>query len=211
MIKKMDNNINLKEIEKKAYKQLNEDGLMEIALSVLLILYSGLWNSSIIGIVVVFQIMILPRLLESLRARYTYPRIGYVKLFDESNSETGKGIIGFMIASLLIIGTLIIIGYGKLTSDLIYQWVPSFIGLTLVGAMLYVKGKSGDDTYLGYAVYSILSGISFSFIKFDPVADGIKYYLFFIGFSMLVIGIYRFMVFTRKYQVYFEENSDERE
>jgi hypothetical protein len=77
--------------------------------------------------------------------------------------------------------------------------------------MLYVKGKSGDDTCLGYAVYSILSGISFSFIKFDPVADSIEYYLFFIGFSMLVIGIYRFMVFTRKYQVYFEENSDERE
>ena len=143
---------------------------------------------------------ILPKLFELVRKRYTYPRIGYVKHFDET-SETGKGIIGFMVASILIIGILIFIGYGKITSDLIYQWVPSFIGLALLGAMLYVNGKSGDKIYLWYAGYSILSGIGFSLIRFQPVRSSIQYYLLFIGFSMLIAGLIRFTLFGKKYPV----------
>jgi len=196
----MDEKVNLGEIEKKSYRHLNEDGLQEIAISLVLILYSGLWSTGIIGVVVLFQIAILPKLFELVRKKYTYPRIGYVKHFEETN-ETGKSIIGYIVASMLIIGILIIIGYGKITGDLIYQWVPSFIGLTMLGAMLYVNGKSGDNIYLGYAAYSILSGIGFSLIRFQPVRASIQYYLLFIGFSMLIAGLVRFTLFGKKYPV----------
>lgn len=199
----MDEKIILGEIEKKSYKQLNDDGFLEIALSVLLMMYSGLWDTGIIGIVVLFQIGLLPKLIEYAREKYTYPRIGYVKHFDDS-SETGKGIIGFMVASILIIAILLIIGYGKITGDLIYQWVPTFIGLVLLGAMFYVNGKSGDNIYLWYAIYSILSGVGFSLFKFQPARNSIQYYLLFIGFSLLVAGIARFVLFGKKNPIFNE-------
>jgi hypothetical protein len=199
----MDEKVDLDEIEKKSYKQLNEDGLLEIALGFVLILYSGLWYSGVIGVTVVFQLLLLPRLLEAVRERHTYPRIGYVKHFDET-SKTGIGIIGYVIASMLVVAILILIVYGKITGDLIYQWIPTFLGLTLLGAMLYLNGKSGDNVYLYYAGYSVLSGFGFSQLKFQPVRNCIQYYLLFIGFSMLVAGIARFIQFRKKYPV-FEE------
>lgn len=196
----MDEKVNLEEIEKKSYRNLNEDGLQEIAIGLVLTLYSGLWSTSIIGVIVVFQLVILPKFFELVRKRYTYPRIGYVKHFDETK-ETGIGIFGFVAASMVIIGLLILFAYGKITGDLIYQWVPSFIGLSLLGAMLYVNGKSGDKIYLWYAGYSLLSGIGFSFIRFQPVLASIQYYLLFIGFSMLIAGLVRFTLFGKKYPV----------
>ena len=145
----------------------------------------------------------MPRILEYAREKYTYPRIGYVKPFDES-SETGKGIIVYVVASMLIIAILIIIGYGKITGDLVYQWVPAFIGLTLLGAMLYLNGKSEDRTYLVYAVYSVLSGIGFSLYQFQPVYASIQFYLLFISLSMMIAGVIRFILFRKKYPVFDE-------
>ena len=85
----MDEKVNLEEIEKKSYRNLNEDGLQEIAIGLVLTLYSGLWSTGIIGVIVVFQLVILPKFFELVRKRYTYPRIGYVKHFDETKESLG--------------------------------------------------------------------------------------------------------------------------
>jgi hypothetical protein len=151
----------------------------------------------------VFQLLIVPKILEYAREKFTYPRIGYVKHFDES-SETGKGTIFYVIASMLLIAILILIGYRKITGDLVYQWAPAFIGLTLLGAMLYLNGKSGDKTYLGYAGYAVLAGLGFSLYQFEPVISGIPFYLLFISLSMMIAGIIRFILFLKKYPVFHE-------
>jgi hypothetical protein len=199
----MNEKISLEEIEKKSYKQLNDDGFLEIALGLILFLYSRIWDSSLISGVIVFQLFLMPRILEYAREKYTYPRIGYVKHFDES-SETGKGIIVYVVASMLIVAFLILLGYGKITGDLVYQWAPAFIGLSLLGAMLYLNGKSGDKTYLVYAVISVLSGLGFSLYRFQPVHDGIPFYLLFISLSMMIAGVFRFVLFRKKYPVFDE-------
>jgi hypothetical protein len=201
----MNEKISLEEIEKKSYKQLNDDGFLEIALGLILFLYSRIWDSSLISGVIVFQLLLMPRILEYAREKYTYPRIGYVKHFDES-SETGIGIIVYVAASMLIIAFLILLGYGKITGDLVYQWAPAFIGLTLLGAMLYLNGKSGDKTYLVYAVYSVISGLGFSLYQFQPVHTGIPFYLLFISLSMMIAGVIRFVLFRKKYPVFDEVN-----
>jgi hypothetical protein len=144
---------------------------------------------------------------ESIRKRYTYPRIGFVKFPQENHKHNLTGVFLFEFAVIVIIFTLISL-FGDVTDYSQWvKWSPLFFGMILVGPFAHVASKSGNVLYTGYAVLSVILGGFFSLIEFGSGCTGLILYLVFIGGFLVLCGLVLFICFLRKYPLPVKEVS----
>lgn len=206
----MSEEIDLDEIERNAYRETVKDGFTEIFLGVLLLYTSLTWlrpgvTSAFIPLFIIFG----PRVLEALKQRYTYPRIGYVKIKVEDGVKIAKGIFSYMLVVIVLL--VVVVGavyWGSWNSDLVYRWTPTFMGAMLLGGMLYTQGRSGEDKYYVYGFLSLLIGIAFSLYDFEPVKIGFMAYLQLTGWASFLIGLVTFMQFRGRYPLQKPEDNE---
>ena len=198
----MTDKINLRDMEKKAHKMLNEDGMMELLMGAILFVSSTSFTGTasftpFLGVYVIFM----RNIIEAYRKRITYPRIGYLKLPDEAAKDVGLGILVFIGVIMLALIVFISLIYGQVTGVLVYKWIPALIGLILFGGLYYNYEKTGDKVNLIYITIGLVAGIAFSIIDRDNVKAGTVYYLLLLGGVFITSGIIRLYNFTRKYPV----------
>ena len=195
----MSDELDIKEMERRAYQAMQRDGVTEILVGLVLLVTCGTWRTGATGILAVFIILYMRRALEYIKERVTYPRVGYAKLPEEDSVETGKGILLFMAAVLIVVGLGVVLFYGGLTYQLIYQWLPIVFGLMMLGAFTYMRDKTGDPIYLAYIAYSVLAGVAFSLHDFSDPKAGFTLYIVFLGLSFILVGGARLALFMRQY------------
>jgi len=194
----MAQNINLKELEKKAYRDSQQDGLMELMMGLILMAFGGFFYSTVF-VFYILLILFSGRIVESIRKRYTYPRIGFVKFPQENHKHNLTGVFLFEFAVIVIIFTLISL-FGDVTDYSQWvKWSPLFFGMILVGPFAHVASKSGSVRYTGYAIMSLILGGFFSLIEFGSGCTGLILYLVFIGGFLVLSGLVLFICFLRKY------------
>jgi len=197
----MDEKIDLKDIEQRAWKVYMQDGLVEIMIGVVLFFASGAFHTSSTVVFLVFWPIFGQNIIEAIRKRYTYPRIGYVKLQSDDPKKTAGGIFLYMVAvfAIMVVVLYLLFGSGTWAPYLLYQWLPTFVGAILLGAMTYTKSKSGDARYYAYALVAIAIGVAFSLHRFEPVKMGVTLYLLLLSGIMIVTGMARFVAFLRNH------------
>jgi MFS family permease len=206
----MVNKINLKEMEKKSWRYSIQDGLIEVSLGILLVVLGLLLSIEFtIGFIVVFFIIFMNPLLEIVRKKYTYPRIGRVKVHEDEPKKTMVGIFLYLITVAMIMGIAMFVIFGEINAENIYKSLPIFYSIMILGAMLYSYGKSESQRFYLYAVLALLTAPVFSYINFEGRLANIGYYLLFIGFIFLIIGLIIFIHFLIKYPFYREEIIDD--
>jgi hypothetical protein len=198
----MTDKINLNDMEKKAHRLLNEDGMMELLMGAILFVTSTSFTGTasftpFLGVYVVFM----RNIIEAYRKRITYPRIGYLKLPDEASKDVGLGILMFFGVIILALIVFISLVYGQITGVLLYKWIPALIGLILFGGLYYNYERTGDKVNLIYIIIGLLSGIVFSIIDHDNVKAGPVYHLLLMSGVFISAGIIRLYNFTRRYPV----------
>ncbi len=202
----MTETINLKELEKKAYRDSQQDGLMELMMGLILMAFGGFFYSTVF-VFYILLILFSGRIVESIRKRYTYPRIGFVKFPQENLKHNLTGVFLFEFAVIVIIFTLISL-FGDVTDYSQWvKWSPLFFGMILVGPFAHVASKSGSVLYTGYAVLSVILGGFFSLIEFGSGCTGLILYLVFIGGFLVLCGLVIFIRFLRKYPLPVKEVS----
>jgi hypothetical protein len=190
--------IDLLKIEKKAYRDSQQDGLMEVMMGLILITFGCFLYSPIFAFYILL-IIFSKKIVESIRRRYTYPRIGFVKFHKENPKDALTGVFLFEFAVIVIIFTLIsIFGDVKDYSRWI-KWSPLFFGMILVGPFAHAASRSGSIRYTGYAMLSVVLGLFFSIIEFGSGYTGLILYLVFIGAFLFLGGLVIFTLFLRKY------------
>jgi hypothetical protein len=206
----MKQEINLKEIEQKAYRGSFQDGLVEIMLGIVLIGLGATFGSVLYVFAVLAPIFIFPRFIEVVRKRYTYPRIGYAKLPMDDPKKTAKGIFGYtaVVLALMVICFLL---FGKVRDAAAYKkWSPALMGVLMVGGFLYAHGKSGNIRYIVFAVLAVVSGLLFSIMSFESY-DGLIVNFFVMGGIFIVAGFTLFILFLHKYpKIVKEVSNDDR-
>lgn len=202
------NEVDLKEMEQKAYRESMQDGLTEIFLGILLVGIGTLYTVKV-SIVFIFLFMLFaPRILERLKRKYTYPRIGYAKLHGDPPKKTAGGIFSYMLLVIAVMVVALFIIFGDISADLWYRWTPTFMGAMLTGAFIYVAGKSADPRYYGIAVFGLVTGVVLSVYTFESMWTGLIVYLLFMGSCFTGLGLVRFVYFLCEYPVQ-EEITDE--
>ena len=198
----MSDRINVDELEKSVRREYNQDGLMELLLGIMLFFMAGTFASSSLIVFITFPILYMNKFLERLRSKFTYPRIGYAELKPDEDPETGNGILKYMMMVIVIMSLSLYLLYnGDFTDFSIYKWVPAFVGAMFLGAMLNLRGTTGDPFALVYSVISLIGGLGFSLYEFiDPKAN-IEYYLLSLSAFYLIAGVLRLYVFQRRHPV----------
>lgn len=198
----MSDKINLKEMEQKAYKLLNEDGLMELLMgAILFVMSSTFTGTSSLGAFLALYVIFIRKIVEGFRKKYTYPRIGYLKLPDEDSKQIGVGIFTFMGAVMLALVVFIYLLYGRITGDLFYKWIPLLIGLIFFGGLQYQYSKSGDKLTLVYTAMAVGAGLVFSLLDFTKPKSNAQFYTLFMSAVFIVAGILRFRKFREDHPI----------
>ena len=193
----MSEKINLKKMEQNAYKLVNQDGLMELLMGAILFVVSSTFGgaSSLSPFLAIYVIFI-KKIVEGFKKRYTYPRIGYLKLPEDDSKNIGIGILTYMGGVMLALVAFIYLVYGGLSGALFYKWLPLLIGLIFFGGLQYHYSKSGDKMVLLYIAVALGAGLIFSLLEFTE-KTGAQFYTLFLSGVFVVAGVYRFQKFRR--------------
>ncbi|MBU7033247.1 MAG: hypothetical protein HXS53_12005 [Theionarchaea archaeon] len=201
------NQVDLKTIEQKAYRGSMLDGFTEIFVGILLIGMGIFFTMKVSLVFIVLFVVFAPRLLEKLKRKYTYPRMGFVKLYEDPPKKTALGIFSYMMLVIVVMIVALYIIFSGISTDLWYRWTPTFMGAMLTGALVYLAGKSGDSRYYGIAFFGFIVGITLSIYRFESMWTGITVYFFFMGLCFIGLGSGRFMYFLHRYPLQ-EESSN---
>jgi hypothetical protein len=198
-MKQMNERIDLEEIERKMYKKANSDGIMELLLGILLFFMAVTYGRSSLTILPAFFFIFLGnRVIETIKAKFTYPRIGYVE-FKQEDAIIGWGILGYILAVIAVVSVIATIFYGgNLEKIDFYKWVPLAIGGIFLGGMIYHHGKSGDPVTYLYSFITLVAGGIFTFYLTAPFPHNIELYLLSLAGFFILAGLVRLLTFMRR-------------
>jgi hypothetical protein len=195
----MNQKINLKEIERKAYTSYHQDGVIDVSIAVVVILFSIImigdmsWMGGIGGIAGILAVS----LYAGFKKLVTVPRIGYVK-FPQQRAQR-------MVAIAVVLGTLSALMGLIAFLQTVSQGTPDWLVLLIENYMLTI-GTAVAALFLlgGYAfkakriyAYALLTFVMFvagHFIYFP-----LYYYLTALGTLIMVCGLFLMIRFIRKY------------
>jgi len=194
----MNEKLDLDEIERKIYREANSDGIMELLLGILLFFMAGTWARSYFTVFLAFIPLYGNRVIEALKARFTYPRIGYVE-FKQEEASIGWGILGYVLAVIAIVSIVAAVFYGGNLEKLdVYRWVPLALGAIFLGGMIYLHSKSGDPAVYLYSFVTLVVGGIFTFYGLEPTKHSIQFYLLSLAGFFLMAGMIRLLTFMRR-------------
>jgi len=192
--------INLKEIQRQSWEQTSRDGLMEVAVGLVLLAFAVVWlNTALFVPFVAFLPFLSVPVMDRIRKRYTYPRIGRVKVPKQDPKMT-VGIFIYAIAALALVATSLYFVFGEgFTTAVWYRSMPMFAGLIMLGAFTYLRSKTGSQRYVAFAVLCVASAFVFSLQDFGAsMMANLTAYLSFIGCLFVLIGLATFITFVKR-------------
>ncbi len=218
----MQENIDLKQIEKKAFATYFADGLWELFVGSAFLLISlnrlfrdlfdyEFYNPGMTAIFVVLGILVLRRV----RTKVTYPRIGYVNLGNvRSGRKTAFAII-LALAVLLLAGLIF-----AFNSNMIRDW---YIDTVPLNVRMYIGDVTGIVFAFFIAVIISFVGIAnrinrlhitsvslvFFFMLFYFLHVDLMYGFLPVSIITLTIGIVTMIRFVRTYPVLQKESVDD--
>ena len=205
----MSEKIDLKELEQRTYNEFLIDGITEILLGLLILLFPIFFeNPAFVAFIPIFVFFVAPQILEKIRERTTYPRIGRVEFKDVedfSNIYLKKSLFEVLLlllcASFLTFLAMIIFEGKILEMDQWFSWVPLLFGLIMFGPSTFLVEKTGKKSYYSFVIFCSLLGLLFSILDFPNVLDGLYLYFFVLGFFILLYGILKYIRFIQTYPV----------
>lgn len=194
----MEQTIDIKKIERKSYRFIEQDGLTEIMMGVMLVGVGITYGSKVGGIFVIIAIFVLAPLLGVLRNRYTYPRTGFAKL----PSDDVKILVRGMFIYTLVVFTVVFLGiavFGDFRDPALYRkWSPLLAALLMSGGFEYAYSKSGNLRCRVYTALAVILGLTFSIMKFEGY-NGVVVTLIALGVVFVISGAILFLTFIHRY------------
>jgi hypothetical protein len=206
----MENSMDLKALQQKAYRYDAQDGLLEFLMGVMLFFVARAVVTPHLAWLPALLIFPMRWALKFFKERFTYPRIGYVKLRtdEETPREFGMGILRYLAVIVLIIGVGLL-AFGEVGSWQYWmKWMPAIMGGFCSGGFLYAAQKSGFKRHYFLFLVSIGWGIACSFMNTTTVYHGISRWALGLGLLCLVMGVVIFLNFIRNNPVRPQEVND---
>jgi hypothetical protein len=211
------NDNDLKKTGQNAYRATMKDGITEIVAGFFFIMTPIIFiQPSFVSIFVVFYILFLPQYVEIIRKKYTYPRVGYVKLRTDTADNRTKALLLLVLVVIVISAILVMLMTQYPTYY--YNWFimfPFIIGMTMLGPSAYLVDRTGARIYWGFGVMTTILGFMVSYLTtiFPPDGpfDGLFAFSELLGIGLLIGGFIKFMYFIRANPVIEiqEDNSSE--
>lgn len=199
----MTSEFDTEDIERRARAVSFEDGLMEIFAAAVLVIIAIAWvaSPSFVGIVAAFIVLYGWRLVERVKRRITYPRIGYYQERSEDAAATGRGILIFLACAIGVTIAAIAV-FGDLTEA--SEWrraAPLASGLSLAGGFWYAGDRSGLIRHKALAVYSVITGVMLWAFSSGATYEPVVWHLLGMALPLAAIGTWALEHFLRTHRL----------
>jgi len=156
-----------------------------------------IFNNPLLTFLLLFVIILFPSLLEQLRKRHTYRRLGYVKLLETPSRDTSIILSSF---ALIFVLAWALLGPLSTPFDLttFYSWTPLMFGFFLVGFSIWLANRSGSRMYYLFGLATVVTGLIFPILELGSF-DSIVLYFILWGVLLVVGGTALLVRFIRNY------------
>jgi hypothetical protein len=198
----MNEELDLKQLEQATFRVANQDGLTEFWMGLMIMAIGIVLANSIfvtyIALIIVFQVSVTERIKE----KYTYPRIGMVKLKDEKEIPSGVAWIAFAIIMIVALSAAFISTRADYEIvHLIAAWAPLLIGIVFLQPAAYLVERSGLKRYYGFGLTTLVLGVLLFLLPFLHPAERMSAFMFLSGGILTLAGVTSMVRFIRKYPV----------
>ncbi|MHA2426366.1 MAG: hypothetical protein ACXAEF_16370 [Candidatus Thorarchaeota archaeon] len=184
-----------------AYRETMKDGFIEILTGFFFIMTPIIFiQPAFIGIFVMIYVLFLPQYSEIFRKKYTYPRIGYVKLRVDESDYRPKVLLGILLFVIVASAILVMLMTGDVTHY--YNWFimfPFILGMVMLAPSAYLVDRTGSKIYSGFGILTTILGLAISIltINFPPDGpfDGLFAFSMLLGIGLLMGGLIKFAYF----------------
>ncbi len=208
--------LDVKEIQRKTYRDTQQDGFIELFTGMFFVFYGGVCYDVLAGFSTEFPyfpfilfFVFLGGILEAVRRKVTYPRIGRAKIKEEIHLLYFVAVIVPLALFPLAMYVLRLFSDAR-TVELVAKWSPAFMGIVLAGLVWDRVTKTGNNQYCGIAILSVVGGFLFSVIDFSPSSTGILLLFVITGGAYFLFGVVMLIQFVRKYPVLEGDSNDQQ-
>jgi hypothetical protein len=195
----MKQEVDFKEIEQKTIRFSQQDGLMEFVMGICMVAMSTRLLSRVLIVMFPLAMLLFRPALEAMRKRFTYPRIGYVKLIPDKPKDAISGIALITLIIIAVMAVVFILFADVRNFSLWLKWVPVWAGVILAIMFVSLATKSGATRYYIFALYSVVIGFVLSVTSFTKVETGTLLYFLVMGGLLVPSGSVLFIRFMRNY------------
>jgi len=171
----------LLEIRRSAFRDAHQDGLIELAIGLLLFVVALATGRPAFMWTYLVAIFMLGPGLERLKARFTYPRIGYAKLPDESPRAVGRGVL---------------------------TWAPALAGVLFAGGFGYLASRSGLLRHYALAAASGVIGLGLVWPKMSEPYENLRIWALIMALVSLATGAWVLRRFVRGTRIVEQRDPD---
>jgi hypothetical protein len=183
-----------------AFEQNYKDGFTQIMIGLFMVIIA-LFLYFDLDSYPVFVIIFIPILIEFLRKRITYPRIGYAKL-DEKR-KVRKGVWAFIVALIIAVGVVIFVietsNASLEQSAAKYRILMGFFAILIIGFLAFASIKYKSKAVMVYGGFAIVFITVTLIFKVDQ--SFVTWFLFGFGVLNLIYGINALIKFMKTYPV----------
>jgi Ca2+/Na+ antiporter len=195
----MPSGFNTEMIEQRARAATYRDGLLELFAAAVLLIIAGMWviSPALVGVAAGLIVIFGWRVLERVKSRVTYPRIGYFQERSDDPGTTARGMLIFIGAAIVLMVGAIALS-GGLTE--VNEWrraAPLLSGISLTGGFWYLADRSGFIRHRFVAVYSVVTGILLWVFTTGETYDVVSWHLLGMAAPLAAIGIWALIHFLR--------------
>lgn len=183
------NSYDLQELEKDSRGVFNEDGLLYVAVGILLLLVGASFIYQPLIILVAFGALLFYPL-EAVRRRVTYPRLGYAKF--SAPPGTARGILIFAGVTIVILIAIAFIGNGRFQ-----QLLPFAFSIVLALSFYFGMSTQGMTTADWLLIAVILLVGPIASWRYPDWHDGTAVSFTFSGLIFIGFGLLKFVHFLR--------------
>lgn len=199
----MTDGIDIGSVHRQARSAGYGDGLLEIFASVVLTLIALSWlgDPAFVGILAALIAIYGWKVVERVKERVVYPRVGYHKERSDDAKETSKGMLMFIGGAFLLMALAVLV-FGDITDA--SEWrraAPLLSGVTLAGGFWYAGDKSGLLRYRFISAWSLLSGVLLWWFGSGSSYDAVVWHLVGLAVPLAVIGIWSLLSFLRTHPI----------
>lgn len=198
----------LDRIRRDAHREIHRDGLTEVAAGVVLFIIALATGRPAFYWTYLVAIVVLGPGLTRLRARTTYPRIGFAELPNEDRRRLGRGIALWVLGVFLLVAIALAL-LGALTDHLAWRRAaPALAGLLCAGGFLYLAQRTGLRRHYALTVASVVSGCLLAWPRIEGAYANVRVWALVMALLCLAVGGLAFRRFLRETPVSEEWRSD---
>lgn len=209
----MSQTLDLKQLERRVYRETVQDGIVEILIGCLLMVGGAAIADAnameAFAVPGVIGMLFMWRALEALKRRFIYPRLGKAVLRQVKPESMVSRILLFIVATAALVPLSLAL-LGRLTVAEWYRWLPLWIGFCLIGAMAHLYSRSRSPRLIVYAIVGLGAGFAAGSLRLPGKMDNIALYLICMGLLLAAVGAVMLVRFLRSYPIAPQEAADDQ-